>query len=80
LLFARRAAEIPKPADRLLVETLTYAWGIRLELGIAEVRAGDPERGREILDGIRELVPPDYELWIDEVLGIERPIPERSAA
>jgi tetratricopeptide (TPR) repeat protein len=71
LLFARRAAEIERPDDSLFVEDATYAWGIPLELGIAELRAGDAERGRELLAALRERegVPADVLTWIDELLA-----------
>jgi tetratricopeptide (TPR) repeat protein len=71
LLFARQAAEIPKPSDSLFVEATTYSWGIPIELGIAEMRAGDSERGRTILRELRDAgdAPHDYLTWIDELLG-----------
>lgn len=70
LMFAREAAEIPKPADRLFVEDATYAWGIPMELAIAEMRAGDEWEGRRILKDLREQgVPEGTERWIDELLG-----------
>ncbi len=67
LMFARQAASIPKPPDRLFVEEATYAWGIPMELGIAEMRAGDAAKGRRILEGLRGRVPEGVETWIDEL-------------
>ncbi|GIV03719.1 MAG: glycosyl transferase [Fimbriimonadales bacterium] len=71
LLFARRAAEIPKPDDRLFVEDAVYAYGIPMELGIAEIRAGDRERGERILRDLRDSqeLPKGYRVWIAELLG-----------
>ena len=69
LMFARQAAGISKPADRLFVEEATYAWGIPIELAIAEMRAGDPKKGRQTLQGLRGSVPEGVETWISELLG-----------
>ena len=69
LMFARQAAGIAKPQDRLFVEEATYAWGIPIELAIAEMRAGDPKKGRQILKGLRGAVPEGVETWISELLG-----------
>lgn len=70
LMFARQAASIPKPADRLFVEEATYAWGIPMELAIAEMRAGDEWEGQRILEDLRgQGVPEGTERWIDELLG-----------
>ena len=69
LLFARQAVAIPKPADRLFVEEATYAWGIPMELAIAEIRTGNAKKGRQILKGLRGSVPDGVETWIDELLG-----------
>lgn len=70
LMFARRAAEIPPSTDRLFVERGVYDWGVRFELGSAELQAGDVVRGRQILRDVREegLAPQDYLFWIDELL------------
>jgi len=70
LLFARKAAEIPRPDDRLFVEDTVYAYGIPLELGIAEMRAGNRLRGERLLRKIRKQgeAPEGYLTWIDELL------------
>jgi len=69
LLFARQAVAIPKPSDRLFIEEATYAWGIPIELAIAELRTGNTKKGRQILKGLRGSVPDGVETWIDELLG-----------
>lgn len=70
LLFARQAAQIPQPEDRLFVEQATYAWGIPLELGLAEHHAGDRDAGELLLRNVRERddVHDDYRTWIAEIL------------
>jgi hypothetical protein len=71
LMFARKASEIPKPADRLFVEDSVYAYGIPMELGIAEMRAGNRLKGERLLRKIRKegAAPEGYLAWIDELLG-----------
>jgi hypothetical protein len=71
LFFARQAATIPKPDDRLFVEDNVYAWGITVELGIAELRGGDAKRGRKLLRELRESekTPEGVVTWIDELIG-----------
>lgn len=71
LMFARQAAQIERPDDRLFVEDSVYAYGIPMELGLAELRVGDQDRGREVLEALRECddVPEGYLTWIDELLG-----------
>ena len=70
LMFARQAAAIPRPDDRLFVEHATYAWGIPMELGIAEMRAGDEWEGRCILTDLGATeIPEGIQTWIDELIG-----------
>lgn len=71
LLFARRASGIPKPKDRLNLEPGVYDWGVQLELGIAEMRTGDRERGEVLLRDLREQdsVPTGTKDWVSELLG-----------
>ena len=70
LLFARQAASIPKPPDRLFVEDSLYSTWIRMELGIAETRAGDREQGMKILRELRqEKLSEANKAWIDEILA-----------
>lgn len=81
LLFARRAAAIPRPADRLFVEASVYSTWIPLEEGIAELRAGDVEKGRRILTALRETLAEPNKSWIDEMLEemkerMPEPMPE----
>lgn len=72
LMCARRGAQIERPKDHLCVEEEPYRFRMRLELGIAEVRAGDPSVGAEILRTLRkeELNEAIHE-WIDEILTNE---------
>jgi tetratricopeptide (TPR) repeat protein len=70
LMFARQAAAISRPNDRLFVEHATYAWGIPMELAIAEMRAGDEWTGRCMLQDLRdEDIPKGVKEWIDELIG-----------
>jgi hypothetical protein len=73
LLLARRAIEIEKPDDTLFVEEGVYSYGIAVELGIAEMRAGDRERGVRILADLLylETLPQGYRDWIRELLPEE---------
>jgi tetratricopeptide (TPR) repeat protein len=70
LLFARKAASIPQPDDRLFVEASVYEIWVKLELGIAELRAGDAKTGKNILRKLRkiETLSDANQAWIDELL------------
>jgi tetratricopeptide (TPR) repeat protein len=71
LLFARTAASIPKPADRLFVEASVYETWVKMELGIAELRAGDRKKGNRILRDLRKNagLSDANKAWIDELLA-----------
>jgi glycosyltransferase involved in cell wall biosynthesis len=45
LLFARAAANAPRPADRLFVEDAVYAWRAQDELSVAAFYAGSRQEG-----------------------------------
>lgn len=70
LFFARKAASIPQPPDRLFVEATVYSVWVKLELGIAEIRTGDKKRGKDILRKLRrhEKLSEANEAWITELL------------
>ncbi len=69
LLFARKAASISQPPDRLFVEASLYTTWIKMELGIAEIRTGDKKVGRRILRELRKSDLSDAnKAWIDELL------------
>lgn len=71
LMFARQAAAMRRPPDRLFVDTAVYEWAAELELGLAELRTGAEPDGVQRLLGLRArgCLPAAHAAWVDEVLA-----------
>ncbi len=74
LLYARAAAALPSPCDRLFVEDAAYAWQALDELAIAAWYAGELDAGRSAADRLlaEQRFPPGERARIEANAGYYR--------